>query len=231
MKAIFIDKLKNQNLVLKIMEDIPEKLRAELANEIKKDLCQQYSVNENHRQTIIFTLLGVLISGITAYGITLSNYLKTTDCISLLLFILASCFSIFLFVIPVVFSIINGYTLRRDQLIVNKIRKDSFKDEFKKIFCIYDHSIKSHFCFLQDFNLAVVLFSIILQILLFFTTACIVMIINLTEMKCCFFSQCCGVIKCYFVVVQIYAFIYIIFTEILIFTYYANKYKRKRKLY
>lgn len=210
----------------------------DLKDEIKKDLCQQYALNENHRQTMIFSFLTILVGVTSAYGISMKNYINEPKLQTLFIFCTASSFSFIFFIVPIIVSIINGYALRRDQLVVDKIRKMVFKknkddeiiktkSEYEYLFSFYNPQ-KSCCSFLQDFNIAVIRISIILQIL--FLTSSILTII--------FVSFCINNAHnyfefCYsncFILLLIFSFILTICTELIIFVIYANKFSKiKRK--
>jgi len=193
----------------------------QLSYVIKNDLCRQYAENENHRQTIIIAFLSVLIAAIAGYGLALKELLINEVTFNkFTLFFLAAILAIFLFTIPIVFAIILGYNLRRDQLIVDKIRRITFKDEYNELFKAYN-PIKSKCNYLQDFNLAIVWFSVIFQIvsaIVFCLFACYFSTHNLiNNFTCC-----------------IYSFVIILFLLIMlgvnffVFYCYSNKYERKK---
>jgi hypothetical protein len=198
----------------------------ELSNEIKRDLCQQYAINENHRQTIVISFLSILIASTTAYGISLSEFIKDANYKSSIIFLIAGCFTIILFLIPVIFSIINGYALRRDQLVVDNIRKNAFnKKEYNDIFNSYN-PIKQDCSYLQDFNMAIVLISVLLQLLTFFVTFSIICITELSECLCISF-----IIKFFSFGLLFIIFSITILFQISFFRRYSKKYKKRKSEY
>ena len=184
----------------------------ELSNEIKKDLCQQYSVNENHRQTILISFLSILIASATGYGISLSEFIKDPKQQTL-----------YIFFIPIIISIINGYALRRDQLIVDKIRESAFTEcnsklKYDDLFKPYNPKEKKCLCFLQDFNLAVIRISIVFQ-LIFLVTTIFIILSNCFEKKLyCEKYYCCCII------LLLCVSFFILLAELIVFVRYAIKF-------
>lgn len=185
-----------------------------IKDEIKKDLCRQYSENENHRQTILISFLTVLIASCSIIGITFRDFIHNTDEKNLILFFVGVLFNVFIFSIPIILSIILGYMLRRDQLIVDQIRRNEFKNKYDNFFNIYS-PFKKGCDFLQDLNKFFIIISLIFQLLfvvLFFISICC-----MQQFSC---NTCFGIIIFSFLIV-IFSFQYLIFND------YANKYKNK----
>jgi hypothetical protein len=208
-----------------------------LKDVLKSDLCRQYAENENHRQTVIISFITVMIASITTYGLTLKEFILNTKCENLLLYVLATIFSIFIFSIPIIFAIILGYYLRRDQIIVDKIRREVFEknenenvqntikpslsdynSDYENIFSIYNPK-KSKYNFLQDFNIAIIRISLVFQVFLaflfcFITSCCF---INELDCSCLLCGSCC------FVFLALIISLIIVF---LVFLKYSKKYSR-----
>jgi len=189
-----------------------------IKDEIKKDLCRQYSENENHRQTILISFLAVLIASSTLISMALKDFVHSPNEKTLWLLFIAVVFNIFIFSIPIIISIILGYMLRRDQLIVDEIRIEEFdKSEYEKLFKHYSPFKKGR-DFLQELNKFFIITSLIFQglfVLIFFIS------------MCCFLHCSCYSSNIFFVIFLFLFLIICYLIQYIIFSKYNVKFQKK----
>lgn len=90
------------------------------------DLVKQYAENQNQRQSIIIVFIGSIALAIGSFGYTLNQFvLKPTD-EHLFLLTTSTVFSLLILLLITVLSLFLSYSLRRDQFLINKIRRNSY---------------------------------------------------------------------------------------------------------
>ena len=180
------------------------------------DIARQYSENENKRQSITISFIATLIIIITTMGYSLKDFLKESSIDNIFLLTVSSILSVAILTIIIVFSIFYSYSLRRDQIVVDKIRYCFLnKDEDN----YYEHFFKNYKpnLSIQDFYLIIISSAIIFQlfIVLLFTISLL--------MKSCHNINCIIIIL--HIILNILFFIFTIVVTMCAYCHYKKKLK------
>lgn len=185
-----------------------------MKKQIKIDLVKQYAENQGKRQQHILVFISVIVVVFTAVGVTFSDFIYKMTTKSLILFTVSSSFSLFLLTIVVVLSLFLSYSLRRDQFIIDKIRKKAFKKkEYKHLFRNYKPK-KS----IQDFYLILITSSCVLQ---FFIT----LLLSISLLYSSFLSSFKLEFSVFLFLLYLFLLLFSVFVGIFCFMYYDNKLK------
>lgn len=179
-------------------------------------LHKQYAEADNNKHKNLLSFIAAVGFSFTLYGYVFENYYLKDTRIDLLV---ATTFlvSILLFAIYSV-SIIYGFTQRRDQVVIQRIRKCYFRKNYNVVFNkLFDSTNKNFFNFIPDYYLFISLVTFFLQLGLFIF---------------CHFSLCCIKInECknycfttYFIIEKL-IFLFYLF----IYVYYFYKYDKIKK--
>lgn len=150
----------------------------DIQEELDKQLHSQYSENDNSRSGIFLSFIMGIIALFGTYGYVFihTNINFDTNIDKLLIgnteFALISVITIGILFFLAVLSLHFGYSLRRDQIVINNIRNKYYTVEKKKetFGDLYKSNNKNYFSFLPDFyNLFYWLF-FCSEIFIFFTT-------------------------------------------------------------
>lgn len=167
------------------------------------DLVKQYAENQNQRQSIVIVFIGSIALAIASFGYTLDQFVKHPLEKHSFLLTLSAVFSMFILLLINVLSLFFSYSLRRDQFVIDKIRKDLCGEKYAEYYSTYNPK-KS----VQDFYLILIFGSIIFKTGLLSAFLCATSI----------FSNC----DCNMVIPIIAYFICIIIT-IVVWVYYRQK--------
>lgn len=184
---------------------------SETKDELLKSFHQQFAENQNHHQTLFIQFISAVFIVIVGYAIVYTNTSSDAGIFNVtrdkdqhilsyaIIHLIGSFFMAELTLTLLCILLLNiGYSYRRDQNVIDKIRKYYMKEEeLTNIFNIsteeqdkekpYVAKNKSWLTYLPDFNLIFVIFIIVLQLLLIISVLYAFNNFNNPEFKHC----CC----------------------------------------
>jgi hypothetical protein len=184
---------------------------------LEDQLHQQLSENDNNRNSIFTSFIVGIIALFGFYGYVFVNTNKRSNWnFDIQEFLLMSFVTIGILFFLAILALNLGYSFRRDQFIVYKIRKKRYKTGMEKIFGkIYSPYNKNRCSFLPDYYN--------LFYWLFFASE---VFLHITAIIKIYDTVCICKYKCIIYIIMLLHFVFIISTLILRFCCYYRKYEK-----